>query len=142
MEIKDIYTKTITILNKLNRKDSATGLDVWYKSVIKNASYYTEKTTNVSGTNVSMGQTFKVLIPFNDNYLNYAEWKKAGKQTGHFTISQGDYIVLGEIEETQITPNNIQSIRQKYEPNVCDVRFFTELNDRGGATVQLRIEGV
>lgn len=142
MKVKDLYNKTITILNKLDRRDSLTGLDVWHKFIIKNVAYYSEKVSNVSGNNVSIGQTFKIEITFNSLYKNYSDWKKSGNQNCCFTVSAGDYIVFENIEEDAITPNNIQAIKNKYEPNVCEVRAFKELDKRKSNYVMLEIEGV
>ena len=50
--------KVITIANRLNRKDSVTGLDVWYTTKMSNISYSKEKVTTVNGTQVSMGDSF------------------------------------------------------------------------------------
>ena len=130
----------VTILNKLPRKDSLTGLDIWYKTVLHNIQYKTHKVTNINGTTVSLGQTFTILLPFNDLYLDYEVWKDA-PDTG-YTISPGDYIFLNtELTET-ITPSNIQSIKNQYEPNVCEVRTILQVPKKTPVRYQFSIEGV
>ena len=56
---------TITLLNKLKRKDSTTGLDVWFKTIIKHCVYKKYKISNVSNTVISMGEEYTILIVFN-----------------------------------------------------------------------------
>ena len=130
----------ITILNKLPRKDSITGLDVWYKTILENIPYKLDKVTDVSGMNVSMGQSFKILLPFSEEYLPYEEWKN--KPTEGYTISQGDYIFIGAALEEDVTPSNVVTLKNKYEPNVCKVRVITEVTKRYNTSYQLMIEGV
>ena len=132
----------ITILNKLKHQDSSTGLDVWYKTIMKNIKYTNTKVTSVVGTDVSMGQQFIILIPFTGKYLPYAEWKNSNQKDNTFTISQGDYIFLGSELEEEITPNNILKTKTKYEPNVCEVRSIEEVPQKYGVKIQLRISGV
>lgn len=55
---------SITILNKLKHQDSATGLDVWYKTILKDIKYANTKVTNVVGTEVSIGQSFIIFNSF------------------------------------------------------------------------------
>ncbi len=69
-------TNTAIILNRLNRLDSVTKLDVWYKTAIPQVEWSKSSIANIQGTQVSMGNTFTVLIPFSDNYAPYAEWKE------------------------------------------------------------------
>lgn len=133
--------KVITILNKLNRKDSLTGMDVWYKKVIHNVPYSIEKITDVNGQTVSMGQSYNILIPFTGLYLPYNEWINDIKDV-FYTMNQGDFIVIGtEIQEI-VTPNNVQTIRHKYEPNVCEVRSIIEVPKKAGVRYQLKVSGV
>ena len=134
--------KVITILNRLARQDSQTGLDVWYKQVLKDVPYKIEKVTNVVGTTVSMGETFTILIPFNDKYLPYNEWKQALDKDLVFTLSQGDIIVLdAEVDDT-ITPNTIPTIKNKYKPTACEVRSIVEVPKRPGVNIQLKVSGI
>lgn len=134
--------KVITILNRLARQDSQTGLDVWYKQVLKDVPYKIEKVTNVVGTTVSMGETFTILIPFNDKYLPYNEWKQALDKDSVFTLSQGDIIVLdAEVDDT-ITPNTIPTIKNKYKPKACEVRSIVEVPKRPGVNIQLKVSGI
>ena len=135
--------KTITIINRLKRADSATNQDVLHKTILSDCAWYTTSESTVQGTTVSMGSKFKVLIPKDDKYLPYSEWKKVGNQEGHYTMSETDVIILGEVTE-DITVANITKIKQSYQPNVCDVRVVIErdLRNLKGLQYGLLVEGV
>lgn len=138
--LNNIYNQKVTILNKLNRADSPSNLDVWYKTVIEDAAWYSQAVRTVQNNSVSIGSYIICLIPHHDNYLEYFDWKKEGNQVGNYTLSAGDYIVLGEVTE-EITANNVVAVMSKYEPRVCSVKHFEELHDRFSTFVQLRVEG-
>lgn len=139
--LANIYNQTVTILNKLKRTDGITGVDVWYKTILHDVAWYTDSARSAGGSSVYIGTYIKVFIPFHDEYLPYMEWKKPGNQDMHFTVSTGDYVVLGEVTE-DITADNVVKTMQKYGENVCLVRHHNENYNRFGARVQLKIEGV
>ena len=93
------------------------------------------------GNGVYIGTYITVLIPFNDDYLNYREWKKLDDKSGKFTMSSGDYIVLGDVEE-EITAQNVVAVIKEYEGFSCMVKHIKKPHKRFNATVQLKIEGV
>lgn len=132
----------ITILNKLNRKDSVTGLDVWFKATLNNVPYNIKTVQSIMGTTVSVGQIYEVLIPFDDNYLSYEDWVKEVDKTKFYTINQGDLIFIGKDITDVITPNNVQQIRLNNEPYVCEVRSIMEVPKRAGVSYRLRVSGV
>lgn len=133
--------KVITIANRLNRKDSVTGLDVWYTTKMSNISYSKEKVTTVNGTQVSMSESYNILIPFTEKYMSYDDWKSTDNRDSYYTISQGDFIFLVDVLE-DIQTNNIIQLKNKYEPFVCEVRSVIEVPRRNGATIQLKVSGV
>lgn len=139
--LKNIYNQPITILNKLKRTDSSTNNDVWYKHYITDAAWYTNSEKTATSTSVYIGTYITVLIPFHDDYLPYDEWKEQGKQDTNFTISSGDYVVLGEVNDI-ITANNIIKVLENYGERVCQVKSHTENHKRFGARVQVEIEGI
>ena len=137
----NLHDKTITVLNKLKSSASTTKQDIWYKTVITNCGWYVTSISDMNGSNVVMSQTIKVMIPFSSKFLPYNEWKNAGMQIDHYTISRDDYIILGTVEE-DITSSNILQVVQKYAPDVCTVKSFRNLDKRVGNTIQLYVEGV
>ena len=138
--LKNIYNQKVTILNKLKNSDSQSNLDVWHKTVIDDVAWYEQVERTVMNNSVAIGSYITCLIPFHEEYLPYSEWRKAGNQDGHYTMSSGDYIVLGEVTE-DVTAQNIVATMTKYEPNVCTVKHCSNAHMRFGATVQLQVEG-
>lgn len=136
-----MVAKEVTLLNRLPRKDSPTGLDTWYKKVLYDVAFTVEEVRTVQGTTVSIGQVYTILIPFSDKFLPYKEWKD-GKMDSHYTMSTGDIIILGTQVEEDVTPNNIQLIRNEYEPNVCEVKSVLMVEDRLGVKYQLKVGGI
>lgn len=131
--------KTITILNKLSRKDSQTGLDVWYKYTLNDISYKQNIDRTTEGINVNIGNYFTILIPFDANYKCYDDWKSS---LSGYTLSQGDIIVLDDIKDEIVNPNTIASLKQKYKYKICEIRAITEVSNKFGVNIQFRVEGV
>lgn len=141
MILTSIYNQTITILNKCKQQDSNTTTDLWYKTVLHDAAWYSKVERTVSGSTVAIGSYISVLIPYHAEFMDYKEWKLLEDKSVNYTISAGDYVILGEIEETEITSSNIISITAKYEPDTCQVKYFQRMHERFGSYVQLNIEG-
>ena len=139
--LENIYNQRVTILNKLKRTDSKTGVDVWHKSTVDDVVWYTKSARSAGSSSVFIGTYITVLFPFNARYLPYMEWKKPGNQDEHFTMSSGDYIILGDVPEN-ITANNIIKVLEQYGENVCQVKHHNANYKRFGARVQLKVEGV
>lgn len=132
---------SITLLNRLKRKDSITNTDVWYKTVIQNCIYKKDRITGVDGKVVSMGQQFTILIPFTGKYITYNEWKKLEDKTGFFTLSNQDVIILEDVAE-DVTDKNITQVKQDHEPNTCEVRSIEQVIKRNGVNFEFRVGGV
>lgn len=139
--LNNIYNQKVTILNKLKRADGSGDVDVWYKHEVDNAAWYTDSARSAGGTSVFIGTYITVLIPFNEDYVPYKEWKNSEDKETKFTMSSGDYVVLGTVPE-EITAQNVIQIMQNYGADVCTVRHLNETHNRFGARVQLKIEGV
>lgn len=132
---------SITLLNRLKRKDSITNTDVWYKTVIQNCIYKKDRISGVDGKVVSMGQQFTILIPFTGKYVTYNEWKKLEDKTGFFTLSNQDVIILEDVKE-DVTDKNITQVKQEHEPNTCEVRSIEQVIRRNGVNFEFKIGGV
>jgi hypothetical protein len=132
---------TITLLNRLKRKDSVTNTDVWYKSVIENCVYKKDRISNISGTVVSMGQQFTILIPFTDKYAPYKKWKSLEDKTGYYTLSNQDVIILDIVEEN-VTAQNIIQVKNDYEPNTCEIRSIEQVDKKLSVQFEFRVGGV
>lgn len=137
-----IYNQKITILNKLKRVDTPDNkLDVWYKHTVDNAVWYEDSARNSGGNGVFIGTYITVMIPFNDDYMDYRDWKKITDKDSKFTMSSGDYIVLGDVPET-VNASNIVKLMEEYGDKSCTVKHIKRPHNRFNAHVQLRIEGV
>lgn len=132
-----------TILSKLNKSDSTSKLDEWFKYFINEVEYKMDDLEGVSGTNVSVGETYTILIPFRAGYeyLPYLEWKNSDKQLS-FTISPGDLIILGEHLSETVTPSNVQTIKNTRRSRVCEVRSIVEVRDVVGVKYRLKVKGI
>lgn len=139
--LKNIYNQQITILNKLRRADSNTQRDIWYKTVLNDVAWYTDSARSAGNHTVYIGSYITILIPFHDEYKDYLEWRKIPNRENFYTMSLGDYIVKGTIDE-EITSDNIVKTLEGYGENVCLVRHHNANYDRFGATVQLKVQGV
>lgn len=132
---------TITLLNKLKRKDSITGLDIWYKTIIKDCIYKKERVSDVSGNIVSMGQQFTILIPFTGKYIPYKDWKNIEDKKGYYTLSNQDIIILDEVKE-EVDVKNIIEIKNSYEPNTCEIRSIEQVEQKFSSKYEFRVGGV
>lgn len=126
-----LIPQTVTIINRLKKADSSTGVDVWYKHTLTNCFWSVESNAQQSGTNTYVGASVSVQIPFKQevSYLPYNEWLKGNMDTC-FTVSPDDYIIRGEVEE-EITAANIVKTLAKYEPNMCKIKLFEDLTFGG-----------
>ena len=126
--------QTVTILNKLAKANSITGQDVWYKKTLRNCVWEVQSNAEQNGTQTNVGASIKVQIPsgINSNYMSYNEWIKSGNQVDNWTVSQNDWIVLGEVAE-DVTANNIIQVMKLYEPNACKIQLFEDLTIPTGA---------
>lgn len=139
---KKIYNQKITILNKLKRVDTTSGkLDEWYKHTVENAVWYEDSARNSGGNGVFIGTYITVMIPFSDEYTEYRDWKKLTDKDSKFTMSSGDYVVLGDVPEN-VDASNIVKLMEEYGDRSCTVKHIKRPHNRFNAHVQLRIEGV
>lgn len=119
----EIYDDTISILNKLDARDSQSKTDEYFVTVIDHCmwSLVTTRTVESDGT-VTIGTSHRVQIPENESYKPYKEWKidKEG-----FTIRAGDYVVKGEVTE-DVTSGNFRAIVKQYEPDAFEVQTFRD----------------
>lgn len=139
--LEHIYNETVTILNKVRRSDAGGQKDLWYKTILNNVAWYTDSARSAGGSAVYIGSYITILVPFNEKYLPYMEWKKLANRGECFTISNNDYVVKGIVTE-DVTADNIVATMQKYGEDVCLVKHHNENHSRFGAKVQLKIQGV
>lgn len=126
-----IYRETITVINKLDARDSKKKQDEYFKTVLRNCmwSLTTTRTVESDGT-VTIGTSHRVQIPESGSYKPYNEWVK--NQEG-FTIRAGDYVVKGVVEE-DVNASNYKSVIKKYEPEAFEVQTFRNATKGEGFT--------
>lgn len=121
-----IYDDTITVINKLDAKNSALKQDTYYKTVLKHCMWSVKEARTVqSDGTVNIGIVHRVQIPESENYLPYREWRKVENRNEAFTLRTGDYVVLGEVEET-ITSSNLKATMNLYEPDAFQIQSFRD----------------
>lgn len=128
----DIYDYTVTIVNKLDAKDAALASDAYYKTVLHGVMWSdsTARTVGSDGT-VSIATSHNVQLPDFENYLPYREWCKAENRQEHFTVREGDWVVLGEVAE-EVTSSTIRKVMALYEPDAFQVQSFRDLTHASG----------
>lgn len=130
----DIYNQTITVVNKLDARDSATRQDTYYATVIEHCMWADKVTRSVqSDGTVKVGVTHQVQIPESENYKPYRAWRLTEERKGSFTLTEGDYIFKGELEE-EVTASNLRSLVSLYEPNVFQIQSFRDATKGEGFT--------
>lgn len=131
-DLSKIYDDTITVINKLDAKDSMLKQDAYYKTVLHHCmwSVRTTRTVQSDGT-VNIATVHNVQIPESENYQPYREWKKAENRAESFTLRTGDYIVLGEVAE-EITALTLKSITKLYEPDAFQIQSFRDATKGNG----------
>lgn len=131
----------ITVLNKLSAKDSVTKQDVWYKTVLNNCAFSSEIVRDASGTTVAVGNAFVARIPKSENYLPYSKWIE--NPDANFTLNVGDYVILGELDDSEIVvPNNIQKIYQSHKATAFVIKAFKDNTGTIELAEHYRVDGV
>lgn len=121
-----IYDDTITIINKLDAKDSALKQDVYYKTKLNHCMWATKTTRTVqSNGTVVISTVHQVQIPESENYQPYRVWKNADNRADSFTLRTVDYVVRGEITE-EITASTLKNVIKLYEPDAFQIQAFRD----------------
>lgn len=121
-----IYDDTITVINKLDAKDSALKQDSYFVTTLHHCMWSDKvsRTVQSDGT-VFVGTSHQVQIPEAENYLPYREWRKAENRADSFTLRAGDYVIRGKVEE-EITASTIKNVVKLYEPDAFQIQAFRD----------------
>lgn len=135
------FRHTITILNKRDGKDSPDHLDAWKKTVLRQCAWKQTQTSSQGArladvVEIDRGADYLARVPPSSEYRPYSAWKA---DMEGFTFSPGDYVINGEISES-VTPENVQSVVNKYRPNAFEVQLFRD-NTGTGYLDHYRLEG-
>lgn len=125
-DLGKIYDDTITIVNKLDAKDSALKTDSYFVTTLGHCMWAdrVSRTVQSDGT-VLVGTTHQVQIPEAENYMPYREWRKAETRADSFTLRAGDYVIRGKVDE-EITASTIKNVVKLYEPDAFQIQAFRD----------------
>lgn len=133
------WTDSVTILNKLDGKDSVTKLDTWKKTVVHGCFFKTQAMRTINGMSAAVAQSSVCRIPKSTDYHPYSVWKNDISEG--WTLSPGDYIILGEIAE-DVTADNVTAVYSKYKPDAMLVRAVSVNMKLMGMAEHYRADGV
>ncbi len=127
-----IYDDTITVINKLDARDSALKQDSYFVTTIEHC-MWAEKITRAvqSDGTVSIATAHQVQIPEAENYMPYREWRKAETRADSFTLRAGDYIIRGTVSE-EISATTIKNVVKLYEPDAFQIQAFRDATKGAG----------
>lgn len=128
----EIYDETITVINKLDAKDSALKTDSYFVTTLDHCMWADKVSRNVQtdGT-VFVGTTHQVQIPEAENYMPYRYWRQAENRADSFTLRAGDYVIRGKVEE-EITASTIKNVVKLYEPDAFQIQAFRDATKGAG----------
>lgn len=127
-----IYNETITVINKLDAKDSALKTDSYFVTTLEHCMWsdYVSRTVGADGT-VEVATSHQIQIPEANNYMPYREWRKAETRADSFTLRAGDYVIRGTVDE-EITASTIKNIVKLYEPDAFQIQAFRDATKGAG----------
>lgn len=125
-DLGKIYDDAITVINKLDARDSALKQDSYFVTTLEHCMWSDRVTRTVqSDGTVSIATSHQVQIPEAENYLPYRDWKKAENRADSFTLRAGDYVIRGIVEE-DVTPDTLKSVVKLYEPDAFQIQAFRD----------------
>ncbi len=116
------FIHTITIFNKLEDKSSGKNVISWHKIILENCYFGVVRGESQSGNMISGNNTFVCRIPKNKAYV-----KDFKGLPGTFSISPGDIIVKGAIEENikDVSGSRAADILNRYKESFA-VKSFSD----------------
>ncbi len=109
--IDSTFNSTITLYNRYVDRSGEKAFTTWRRTVLDNCFFQTEANTQLSGTTLSMADSYICRIPednrFTEDYVG-AE--------GSFTLKPEDVIVLGEVEDeiSDFKGERVADLLQRY----------------------------
>lgn len=120
------YVHTLTLYNRIRAADTSDRKEHWIRTVLHNCFWKSQIKTGFRDTGVSSQNVYVVRVPEDARYLPYAGFVK--QQTGRFTFSQGDLVVLGECKEeiTGETGHTMTQVLNRHSPDAFQITAFTD----------------
>lgn len=128
----EIYDETITVINKLDAKDSALKTDSYFVTTLDHC-MWSDRVTRTVGTDgtVQVATSHQVQIPEAENYMPYRDWRKAEARADSFTLRAGDYVIRGKVED-EISASTIKNVVKLYEPDAFQIQAFRDATKGAG----------
>lgn len=122
----EIYDETITVINKLDAKDSALKTDSYFVTTLDHC-MWSDRVTRTVGNDgtVDVATSHQVQIPEANNYMPYRDWRKAENRADSFTLRAGDYVIRGKVEG-EVNASTIRNIVNLYEPDAFQIQAFRD----------------
>lgn len=145
------WDKTITVFNKY--VDPTNQRVTWYKTVIKNCFWkavnnlYNMGRYGMSTVGVQL-EVKQIIcrIPKNKRYVDKRTWINLSDKSGHFTLANGDIIILGEVDDIideYVSGKRSNDIRTKYkEFDAClEIEAYVDNVQTGVGLEHYRVVG-
>lgn len=118
---------TITIYNKYEGKDALTGktFTQYLRTVLHNCTWGKSDAVMTVGSVTVGSDDYRVQIPEDDAFLDYWEWAKQPNDLmgEYFTVSPGDVVVRGEVEDEIPYNTSPTALLAKYKERAFTARL-------------------
>ena len=135
---------TVTLYNRIETTDVNGRTKISWKCTVLSGCFWTRKTVRslVNGV-AQLGETLKCRINASPAYADPASWQTLEDRTDRFTLSTGDIIVYGAVQD-EIGDNFSESaLRQKYARQGCmTVTVAKDFSFQGSPVPHYAAEGV
>jgi len=91
------WNATITVYNKY--EDPTSRQITWYRTVLHNCFWKYAGNKLVVGETTIETNTTMCRIPVHTAFLEKYKWEKETSKSRHFTLSTGDIIIFGEVDD-------------------------------------------
>ena len=140
ISLKNLYSRKITVLNKIDGEDNDTGLDIWKKTEVDDVEIKRVENRVFNGKEAYTSFDYDVMFSDIDNYVTYKDLVKNTSYIDNFTLRTGDYIVFSTFDE-DVTSKNITSILKDFEGDVIKVKNVYKPKETVFTTVKLVAKG-
>ena len=138
--LKNLYSRKITVLNKIDGKDNDTGVDIWKKTEVNDVEIKRVENRVFSGKEVYTSFDYEVMFSNIENYVAYKDLVQNTSYIDTFTLRTGDYIVFSTFDE-EVTSKNITSILKDFEDDVIKVKNVYKPKETAFTNVKLVAKG-
>ena len=128
---------TVTIWNKVIEN----GKTVYYRRIVSGCYWRAEVIRSVSGSTVSLGTTWRLMIEMQDGYKSHSEWLKMADKSAFFTLNVGDIVAKGEHTE-EMTAANATAVYTKLKPDIFTVKTVIDSTNPWKYGQHIAVEGV